>query len=69
MLPITKQSSCLGSHIALSLVNHRPVCMSCLQMKKHNIQRINVKDAVSNLFVALPDMAVIWQKQSIWLIM
>ncbi len=29
-LPITKQSCCLGSHTALSLDNHRPVCMLCL---------------------------------------
>ncbi len=32
-LPITKQSCCLGSHTALSLDNHRPVCMLCLHRK------------------------------------
>lgn len=30
MLPTTKQSSRLGSQTADSLVNQRPVCMSCL---------------------------------------
>lgn len=33
MLPTTKQSSCLGSHTADSLVSQRPVCMSCLKIK------------------------------------
>lgn len=29
-LPITKHSCCFGSHTALSLDSHRPVCMLCL---------------------------------------
>lgn len=33
MLPTTKQSSCLGSQTAESLLSQRPVCMLCLKVR------------------------------------